>query len=78
MKATQDKPMPPDQRLRVVANLRKFMGENKDWKLTDINRETGVPVGTLYAWTSYKNRKPYPGANIDALAEFLRGRGYHD
>jgi hypothetical protein len=73
----QDKPMPPDQRLRVVAQLRKFLAANKDWSLSDVYRETGVSVGTLYAWTARKSRKPYAGANIEALAEFLERRGYY-
>ena len=77
MKQSQDKPMPPDERLRVVANLRAFLFKNKTYSLNDINRETGVPVGTLYAWTARKCRKPYAGANIEALAEFLKRKGYH-
>ena len=76
MKQNQDKPMPPDKRLRVVANLRAFMGDNKDYSLGDIYHETGVPVSTTYSWM-VQNRKPYPGANIEALAEFLKRKGYH-
>ena len=72
----QDKPMPPDQRLRVVAQLRKFMAANKSYTLGDIYHETGVPVSTTYSWM-VQNRKPYPGANIEALDAFLKGRGYH-
>jgi hypothetical protein len=72
----QDKPMPPDQRLRVVAQLRKFLAANKAWKFSDIYHETGVPLSTLQGWVLY-NRKPYAGAHIEALAEFLERRGYY-
>jgi hypothetical protein len=69
----QDKPMPPDQRLRVVANLRKFLAANKTWTFGDVHHETGIPIPTLYGWAAKKN-KPYAGANIEALAEFMAGK----